>query len=113
MLLAHVDGTDRYGGDAELCDRIAEAFHPVQVSLADKLDLSGIPDGRIDAERVRRVAAPFFDTIDGLAELIDEVPAAVVYAGVLDAIEPSEWPYHADDVPACLTAAVGASIVRG
>ena len=207
MLLAHVDGADRYGGDADLCDRIAEAFHPVQLTLANRSDLSGIPDGRIDAERVRRVAAPFFGIIDGLTELIDEVPArlkaidecglpdtlvhgdlhpgnvrtddngrltimdwgdcaighpavdilrltegldapepvierwayrwkqaqpgsepmraaqlmrpiaalrsAVVYAGFLDAIEPAEWPYHRDDVPACLSAAVRASIVRG
>jgi len=207
MLLAHVDGADRYGGDADLCARIAEAFHPVQVALADKSDLPEIPDGRIDAERVRRVAAPFFDTIDGLEQLIDELPDrlkaidecglprtlvhgdlhpgnvrtdengrltimdwgdcaighpavdilrlterldapepviegwacrwtrarpgsrpmraaqlmrpiaalrfAVVYAGFLDAIEPAEWPYHCDDVPACLSAAVGASIVKG
>ncbi|XVU23362.1 phosphotransferase [Actinoplanes sp. CA-054009] len=35
--------------------------------------------------------------------------SAVVYAGFLDNIEPSEFPYHADDVPAALRAA--ASIV--
>ncbi|GAA0511701.1 hypothetical protein Ade02nite_44680 [Paractinoplanes deccanensis] len=35
--------------------------------------------------------------------------SAVIYAGFLDNIEPSEFPYHADDVPACLRAA--ASIV--
>jgi hypothetical protein len=34
---------------------------------------------------------------------------AAVYAGFLDRIEPSEWPYHADDVPAALTAAVAAA----
>jgi hypothetical protein len=207
MLLAHVEGADRYGGDAELCAQIAEALHPVQVALADKSDLSEIPDGRVDAERVRRVAAPFFDSIDGLSELIDELPErlkaidecglpdtlvhgdlhpgnvrtdpagrltimdwgdctighpavdilrltegletpepviegwayrwkqaqpgsrplraaqlmrpiaalrfAVVYAAFLDAIEPAEWPYHRDDVPACLSAAVSASIVKG
>ena len=205
MLLTHIEGADQYGGDADLCDRIAEAFHPVQVATAHQPDLPDIPDGRIDAERVRRVAAPFFDTIDGLAELIDELPErlkaidecglpttlvhgdlhpgnvrtddggrltimdwgdctighpaidilrltegleapdpvierwayrwkkaqpgsdpmraarlmrpvaalrfAVVYAGFLDRIEPSEWPYHCDDVPACLSAAVRESIV--
>jgi aminoglycoside phosphotransferase (APT) family kinase protein len=31
--------------------------------------------------------------------------AAAAYAGFLARIEPSEWPYHADDVPAALTAA--------
>ncbi|MEU8813234.1 phosphotransferase [Actinoplanes sp. NPDC048796] len=35
--------------------------------------------------------------------------SAVVYAGFLDNIEPSEFPYHAEDVPAALAAA--ASIV--
>ncbi|MCU7724726.1 aminoglycoside phosphotransferase family protein [Actinoplanes sp. KI2] len=208
MLLAHVEGDDRYGGDAELCERIAEAFHPVQVAAAGRAaDLAAIPDGRIDVERVRRVAAPHFDTVDGLAELIDDLPGrlkavdecglpdtlvhgdlhpgnvrtddagrlttmdwgdcvighpaidilrlterldapepvierwayrwekaqpgsrplrsaqlmrpiaalrfAVVYAGFLDAIEPTEWPYHRDDVPACLSDAVAASIVKG
>ena len=34
---------------------------------------------------------------------------AAVYAGFLARIEPSEWPYHADDVPASLTAAVTAA----
>jgi Phosphotransferase enzyme family len=33
---------------------------------------------------------------------------AAVYAGFVANIEPSEWPYHADDVPASLTAAVAA-----
>jgi len=75
MLLAHVDGSDRYGGDADLCERIASAFHPVQVAAAsNKSYLSEIPDGRIEVELVRRVAAPFFDTIDGLGELVDELP---------------------------------------
>jgi hypothetical protein len=35
--------------------------------------------------------------------------AAVVYAGFLANIEPAEWPYHADDVPAGLRAAVAAA----
>jgi hypothetical protein len=33
---------------------------------------------------------------------------AAVYAGFVANIEPSEWPYHADDVPASLSAAVAA-----
>jgi hypothetical protein len=32
--------------------------------------------------------------------------AAATYADFLDAIEPSEWPYHAGDVPACLAASI-------
>ncbi|MGK5677933.1 phosphotransferase family protein [Actinoplanes sp. URMC 104] len=32
--------------------------------------------------------------------------SALIYAAFLDAIEPTEWPYHADDVPAALAAAV-------
>ncbi|HEX5205086.1 phosphotransferase family protein [Paractinoplanes rhizophilus] len=204
MLLAHVEGTDRYGAGADLCARIAEAFVPVQAELAGAPGLSVIPAGRLD---VRRVAAPYFDKIDGLEALIDSLPGrleavaecglpdtlvhgdlhpgntrtddagrltimdwgdctvgnpafdilrltegladpgpvtelwaygwkkarpgtrperaaqllrpvaalrgAVTYAAFLDAIEPSEWPYHADDVPACLSAAVAASIVKG
>jgi aminoglycoside phosphotransferase (APT) family kinase protein len=35
--------------------------------------------------------------------------AAAAYAGFLARIEPSEWPYHAADVPAALTAAVAAA----
>ncbi len=50
------------------------------------------------------------------AELMRPVAAlrgAVIYAAFVDAIEPSEWPYHAADVPRCLAEAVAASIVRG
>ena len=35
---------------------------------------------------------------------------AVIYAGFLARIEPCEWPYHAADVPAALTTAVGAAL---
>ena len=34
---------------------------------------------------------------------------AVTYAGFLAGIEPAEWPYHAGDVPVCLTPAVRAA----
>ena len=36
---------------------------------------------------------------------------AVVYGGFLASIEPDEWPYHALDVPNCLNAAAGKSVV--
>ncbi|GAA2653718.1 phosphotransferase family protein [Paractinoplanes durhamensis] len=198
MLLPHVKGEDRYGAGPELCDRIAEAFHPAQTALA-KSDLSEIK-GRFDPKRVRNVAEPYFDKIDGLAALVDDLPArlaaadecglpdtlvhgdlypgnvrtdaaghltildwgdcivgnpafdilrltddlddpepvldawayrwaksvpgsrpqravellrpvaalrnAVAYADFLDRIEPSEWPYHARDVPESLAAAL-------
>ena len=230
MLLAHVPGTDRYGAGADVCEAIAEAFHPVQVELArrvtpgppylaadlgpDIVEMAGgrawetgaavaIPDGRIDVERIARVAEPHLGEIEGLGELIDDLPrrlaevaecglpdtlvhgdlhpgnartddrgrltimdwgdclignpafdilrlterlddpdpvlhawayrwrkarpgtrperaaellrpvaalrSAVVYADFVASIEPSEWPYHAADVPACLAA----SIVKG
>ena len=32
-----------------------------------------------------------------------------LYAGFLDGIEPSEWPYHAGDVERCLRAAAGSA----
>ncbi|WP_432832350.1 phosphotransferase family protein [Dactylosporangium sp. CA-092794] len=37
-----------------------------------------------------------------VAPLVD----AVLYAGFVHNIEPSEWPYHAEDVPTCLSEAV-------
>jgi hypothetical protein len=49
------------------------------------------------------------------AQLLRPVAAlrgAVAYAGFLDAIEPSEWPYHAADIPDCLATAVAATIVK-
>jgi hypothetical protein len=208
MLLAHVEGADRYGAGADLCETISAAFHPVQVAVArGEGDVSAVPDGGIDLDRLAQVAKPFLDRIDGLGELLDGLPerlaavaecglpdtlmhgdlypgnvrtddagrltimdwgdctighpafdvlrltgglddpepvlrrwayrwekslpgtrprrsaellrpvealrAAVVYAGFLDAIEPSEWPYHADDVPAMLAEAVAAAMVRG
>jgi len=206
MLLGHVPGDDRYGAGPDLCARVAEAFHPVQAHFADHPgELRAIPDGRLDAARFAAVAEPFYDSVDGLAALVEALPkrfaevgecgvpdtlvhgdlhpgnvrtgpggrltildwgdcvighpafdilrltgqlddpgalvrdwayrwqrtvpgsepqrayrllrpvaalrAAAVYAAFLDAIEPSEWPYHAADVPTCLTAAVDASIV--
>jgi hypothetical protein len=36
---------------------------------------------------------------------------AVVYGNFLQNIEPSEWPYHALDVPSCLKAAAAEFVV--
>ncbi|MGX6601058.1 phosphotransferase family protein [Micromonosporaceae bacterium Da 78-11] len=206
MLLAHVPGADRYGAGADICRQIAAAFHPVQAHFAgrtEELTAAGVPDGRLDLARYRRVAEPFLDEIDGLRDLLDDLPrrfaevagcglpdtlvhgdlhpgntrtddaghlsimdwgdctvghpafdilrltdglddpgtvltewegrwretvpgsdplrvaellrpvaglrGAAVYAGFLAAVEPAEWPYHAADVPACLTEAVTAA----
>ncbi|GIE92774.1 aminoglycoside phosphotransferase family protein [Paractinoplanes rishiriensis] len=87
MLLAHVPGEDRYGAGAEVCAEIAAAFHPVQAYFAENLDeLAVIPDGRFDYERV---AASYYDRLDGLRKLIDGLPerlAAVAECGVPDTL---------------------------
>lgn len=192
MLLAHVPGEDRYDAGPALCAEVVAAFDPVQKHFAgrvDQLRAAGVPD--LSLASVPVVAAPYLDSIPGLAELVDDLPrrlaevaacglpdtlvhgdlhpgnvrtgadgaltivdwadsgignpafdalrlsgdpgvlagwaarwpdcdalravellrpvaplrAAVVYAGFLANIEPAEWPYHADDVPAALRAA--------
>lgn len=78
MLLTHVPGEDRYGAGADLCGRIAEAFHPVQTRFAGRtgeLLAAGVPDRRLEASRFANVAAPYLGDIPGLAELIDGLPA--------------------------------------
>jgi hypothetical protein len=74
MLLAHIPGRDGYGAGAGVCDRIAEAFHPVQEHLADQageLAAAGIPDRRrLDLT----FAGPYLPRIPGLAELLDDLP---------------------------------------
>ncbi|MEU4240283.1 aminoglycoside phosphotransferase family protein [Actinoplanes sp. NPDC026619] len=88
MLLAHIEGEDRYGAGADVCDRIAAALHPVQVELAGRVP-AVIPDGRLDAERIRRVAEPYFGRFDGLEELVDGLPArfsAVAECGLPDTL---------------------------
>ena len=40
----------------------------------------------------------------------DDRRAAATYADFLDRIEPAEWPYHAADVPARLSAAAAAAV---
>jgi hypothetical protein len=81
MLLAHVPGEDRYGASAGFCAAVARDFHPVQTYFADRVgDLlaAGVPDRRSGADRFARVAAPFLDRIDGLGELMDELPGRLV-----------------------------------
>jgi len=92
MLLAHVPGADRYGAGADLCATIAAAFHPVQahfVGRTDELSAAGIPDRPLDAARFARVAEPYLATIDGLRELIDDLPrrfAEVAQCGLPDTL---------------------------
>jgi aminoglycoside phosphotransferase (APT) family kinase protein len=199
MLLEHAPGEDRYGAGPDLCARIAEAFHPIQAAGVESAE---IPDDRLRVDRFVRVAEPYYDRIDGLRPLIEDLPkrfaaieecglpdtlvhgdlhpgnvrtddagtltimdwgdctighpaldilrltgdlddpepllrawahrwrqsvpgcdprravelfrpvaalrGAVIYSAFLDAIEPSEWPYHAADVPRCLAEAVAA-----
>jgi hypothetical protein len=70
MLLGHRPGEDRYGAGPDVCERIAEAFHPVQGHFAGR-PLPGIPDRRrLDVEFAR----PFEPEIPGLAELLDDLP---------------------------------------
>jgi hypothetical protein len=91
-LLAHVPGEDRYDAGAELCAEIARDFHPVQVEFAGRtaeLLASGVPDRRREGDRFARVAEPWLDSIDGLADLVDELPArlaALEACGVPDTL---------------------------
>ena len=78
MLLAHVPGEDRYGAGSDFCAAVAADWHPVQVHFAGRIDdllAAGVPDRRLDADRLIRVAEPFVDEIDGLAALLAELPA--------------------------------------
>ncbi|GAA0809758.1 phosphotransferase family protein [Spirilliplanes yamanashiensis] len=74
ILLADVEGTDRYGADAGECAAIAADWHPVQVALADRVDkllAHGVPDRRDPVARIRQVAATRRIDVPGLAELVD------------------------------------------
>ncbi|MEV4516136.1 aminoglycoside phosphotransferase family protein [Dactylosporangium sp. NPDC049525] len=55
-----------------------------------------------------QAAVPGCDPLRAVTLLRPVAPllGAVVYGAFLDNIEPSEWPYHAEDVPNCLNAAV-------
>lgn len=74
ILLADVEGTDRYDADASACAAIAAAWHPVQVALADPVDkllAHGVPDRRDPIARIRQVVAARRVDVPGLAELVD------------------------------------------
>lgn len=92
MLLAHVPGEDGHDAGAEVCARIAEEFHPVQLAFAGRVDdllATGMPDARLAVEPFARVAAPYLDSIDGLRALIDDLPDrldAVAACGMPDTI---------------------------
>ncbi|MEV4707405.1 GNAT family N-acetyltransferase [Actinoplanes sp. NPDC049316] len=78
MLLAHVPGEDRYEAGASFCAEVARDFHPLQehyLTRVPELLAAGVPDNRFELDRIARAAAPWLDTIDGLAGLMDELPA--------------------------------------
>jgi phosphotransferase family enzyme len=85
MLLGHRPGEDGYGAGAEVCRRIAEAFHPVQEHFAGR-PLPTIPDRRdIDLAFAR----PFEEQIPGLSKLLDDVPrrmAEIAACGLPDTL---------------------------
>jgi hypothetical protein len=60
-----------------------------------------------------RAAVPGCDPLRAVSLLRPVAPllGAVVYAAFLDNIEPDEWPYHVEDVPNCLRAAVEVFVV--
>jgi hypothetical protein len=85
MLLAHQPGEDGYGAGADVCDRIAEAFHPVQEHFIGRPPTL-IPDRRgVDLAFAR----PFEGRIPGLGQLLDDVPrrlAEVAECGLPDTL---------------------------
>ncbi len=92
MLLAHVPGRDGYDAGPAVRARIAEQFHVVQAAFAGRADdllATGMPDARLDARVLARVAGPYLDEIDGLRALIDDLPrrlAAVAACGLPDTL---------------------------
>jgi hypothetical protein len=85
MLLGHRPGEDGYGAGADVCERIAEAFHPVQEGFAGRA-WPMIPDRRgIDLAFAR----PFEGEIPGLGKLLDDLPrrlAEVAACGLPDTL---------------------------
>jgi Phosphotransferase enzyme family len=92
MLLADVDGTDRYGAGFQECAAIAAAWQPVQVALVDRVDkllAHGVPDRRDPGPRIRQVAAARRAEVPGLAELVarlDDRLAAAAACGLPDTL---------------------------
>jgi aminoglycoside phosphotransferase (APT) family kinase protein len=97
ILMRHVPGRDGYGAGPELREHVLAAWHPVQTEFVRFLTdddrrrtiEATIPDGRLGVERFAKVAAPYLDTIDGLRELIDDLPqrlAAVRECGIPDTV---------------------------
>ncbi|GAA4928044.1 phosphotransferase family protein [Actinoplanes utahensis] len=90
MLLAHVPGQDRYDGGPELCTEIVQALHPVQRHFADQVGVLrslGVPGDGLD--RLPEIARPFLAGIDGLPELLDDLPrrlAEVAACGLPDTL---------------------------
>lgn len=82
ILMRHVPGRDGYDGGPQLREHVLAAWHPVQVGFVRFLTdddrrrtiEATIPDGRLGVERFAKVAAPYLDTIDGLRELVDDLP---------------------------------------
>jgi hypothetical protein len=76
-LLAHVPGEDRFEAGADFCALVAEDFHPLQAHFVGRIDdllAAGAPDGRPDPAAYARLAEPFYDSIDGLRELVGGLP---------------------------------------
>jgi Phosphotransferase enzyme family len=85
MLLGHRPGEDGYGAGADVCERIVEAFHPVQEHFAGQ-PLPAIPDRRVIDLAFAR---PFEDEIAGLRRLLDDLPrrrAEVAACGLPDTL---------------------------
>jgi hypothetical protein len=78
MLLGYLPGRDGHHAGPDLCDRIAELFHPIQEHFAGRageLVAAGIPDRRhLDPAFAVAVAGPYRARIPGLAELLDDLP---------------------------------------
>ncbi|GAA2538970.1 hypothetical protein GCM10010435_02810 [Winogradskya consettensis] len=91
-LLTHVPGEDRYGAGPDFCAAVARAFHPVQEHFATHVSAlldAGVPDRRLTYDRFARVAEPWLDHLDGLDDLLDELPArlaAIAACGLPDTL---------------------------
>ena len=87
--------------------------HPAYdiIRLAEGLPAGEAEDLVAAWARRWRAVVPGCDPLRAVALLrpVAALRAAVMYADVLGSIEPTEWPYHAADVPRCLAAAVEAA----